>query len=45
MTKQPLIPKKFGWFIQKGGLYYETIQRFITRLIETGTTMLYKVIF
>jgi hypothetical protein len=44
-AKKPLIPKKFGWFIQKGGLYYETIQNFIARISETGTNILNTVHF
>ena len=37
IAETPLIPKKFGWFIKKGGLYFETVQRLVTRMTETGT--------
>ena len=36
MADTPLLPKKLGWYIQKGGQYYETVQRFTARITETG---------
>jgi hypothetical protein len=37
LADTPLLPKKLGWYIQKGGLYYETVQRLTARITETGT--------
>jgi hypothetical protein len=37
MAQTPLLPKKVGWYIQKGSPYFETAQRFTARITETGT--------
>jgi hypothetical protein len=34
-----LLPKKIGWYIQKSGLYDETVRRFAARISETGTAL------
>jgi hypothetical protein len=34
-----LLPKKIGWYIQKSGLYDETVRRFAARISETGIAL------
>jgi hypothetical protein len=36
MAEEPVISMMRGWYIKRGSLYFETAQRFIARITDTG---------